>query len=92
MTRRIFYRKALHKTPAEGSLTELQVGDLVTYRDANSRVVHSLVETVNIKEGTLRVAPLIYNGEMLRPGCALEFPAIERASRKTDGSEEPEPE
>jgi len=75
------YRRATGKTPEEGNLDDVRVGDTVTYRDEKGASASSRIAKVNIKAGQFRTEPQMYEQYVLRPAKSLKFVQIQILTR-----------
>lgn len=83
----LFKRAMGPKEQDFGDVTQIQVGDTVSYWDAFKSRASGRVEKVNSRAQRLRVASHKYGNHILRPGRTLEFPEVLEVLRPKDAPE-----
>lgn len=67
----------------QGDLTDVQVGDVVSYFDKyEGQYVSGVIDKVNIRAGVLRLKPAMWQGQQLRPPRRLSFDEIMKLERE----------
>lgn len=77
----IIFHKGTKTLPDVGNLTDVRVGDSVSYKDENGAHATSKVAKVNVKAQVLRTEPSKYKDYVLRSACTLKFDKIDKLER-----------
>jgi hypothetical protein len=76
------YRKGSAKFPDQGNLTDVRIGDAVSYRDDVGAHAAGRVAKVNVAARVLRLEPHVYLEYVLRPAQVLQFDQILKLERR----------